>query len=46
MRTQADDLKSYIKKLELALHYASDSKKIKWIENQICEAKSILININ
>jgi len=45
MRTQADDLKSYIKKLELSLYYTSDPKKTKWIENQICEARSILYNI-
>ena len=45
MRTQADDLKSEIKKLELALYYTSDPKKFKEIENKICEARSILYNI-
>ena len=45
MRTQADDLRSDIKKLELALYYTSDPKKFKEIENKICEARSILYNI-
>ncbi len=46
MRTQADDLRSDIKKLELALYYTSDPKKYKEIENKIFEAKSILTNIH
>jgi hypothetical protein len=45
MRTQADDLRSEIKKLELALYYTSDPKKFKEIENKISEARSILYNI-
>jgi len=45
MRTQADDLRSEIKKLELALYYTTDPKKFKEIENKICEARSILYNI-
>jgi|TARA_R100000482_G_C5082791_1_gene126946 hypothetical protein len=44
-RTQADDLKNQIKKLELALWYCSDSTKQKELENKIMEAKSILYNI-
>jgi len=44
-RTQADDLKHQIRKLELALWYCSDSAKQKELENKIMEARSILYNI-
>ena len=45
MRTQADDLKDQIKKLELALYYSSDESKHNELYNKICEAKDILQNI-
>tara|TARA_R110002167_G_scaffold217484_1_gene422274 strand:+ start:464 stop:604 length:141 start_codon:yes stop_codon:yes gene_type:complete len=45
MRTQADDLKHEIKKLELALYYCSDVGKHKELYNKICLAKDILQNI-
>ena len=45
MRTQADDLREQIKKLELALYYSSDESKHNELYNKICEAKDILQNI-
>lgn len=45
MRTQADDLKDEIKRLELALYYSSNSSKHNEIYNKICVAKDMLQNI-
>lgn len=45
MRTQADDLKDEIKRLELALYYSSNASKHNEIYNKICVAKDILQNI-
>jgi len=45
MRTQADDLKLQIKKLEKELYYSSDASKHNEIYNKICVAKDILQNI-
>ena len=46
MRTQADDLRDEVKKIELQLHYCSDPIKRKHLFNKLCDVKSILININ
>ena len=45
MKTQSDDLKAEIKKLEMQLYYNSNPSKHNEIYNKICTAKDILQNI-
>ena len=45
MRTQADDLKSDIKKLEKQLYFCEDSQLSYLLNQEIMNLKSILTNI-